>query len=95
MKSDSLSIPIPQLQEIKLSLDDALRCINVRETDDGSDPQKAVGRIIRVRAELVNVMGNISSDAAVKHDNMREELEKAIRLANGLHSHLSKLKLVA
>jgi BMFP domain-containing protein YqiC len=40
-------------------------------------------------------MGNISSDAAVKHDNMREELEKAIRLANGLHSHLSKLKLVA
>jgi hypothetical protein len=82
-------------QEIKLSLDDALRCINVRETDDGFDPQKAIGGIVRVRAELVNVLAQNVVPEINNRVNIHEELEKAIRLANGLHSHLNKLKLVA
>lgn len=83
--SDSIPISTILLHELKLSLDDALRCINVHETDDDFDPQKAVGRIVKVRAELeknlaqniVSVIGNY--DKIQRGHQLLRELDRVRR----------------
>jgi hypothetical protein len=70
---DTAPIPLVFLQELKLSLDDALRCINVHETNDTFDPQKAIGGIVRVRAELVNMLGNSAINGNSVCSTMRKE----------------------
>jgi hypothetical protein len=46
------------LTDIKLALDDALRLVNPVETEDDFNPSKAVGNIVRVRAEVERMLGN-------------------------------------
>jgi hypothetical protein len=70
---DSITITHSFAQEINLALDDALRCINVRETDDTFDPQKAIGGIVRVRAELVNVLAQNSTCSGGNSDILQRQ----------------------
>jgi hypothetical protein len=78
------------LTEIKLALDDALRLLNPVETDDDFNPSKAVGGIIKVRAKVEQLIQN-SSDISANCVNIHAELDKAIRLVNGLQTQLSKI----
>jgi hypothetical protein len=87
---DSITITNSFAQDIKLALDDALSCINVHETDERFDPQKAIGGIVRVRAELVNVLAQNSTCTKQTCDKikLKRKLKGAIALAyevlNGL-----------
>jgi hypothetical protein len=70
---DSITITNSFAQDIKLALDDALRSINVYETDERFDPQKAIGGIVRVRAELVNVLAQNSTCTKPICDNIQRQ----------------------
>lgn len=52
------------LTDIKLALDDALRLVNPVETSDNFNPTKAVGGIIKVRAEVEQLIQNSSGISA-------------------------------
>jgi hypothetical protein len=74
-------------QDIKLALDDALSCINVHETDERFDPQKAIGGIVRVRAELVNVLAqNVvtlgGKSVTMPPDKLKRKAKAIIALAH-------------
>jgi hypothetical protein len=91
----NVTISASFLQEIKHALDDALCLNNIPTAPDDFNPDLACRRIIRLRVELEKMLTENSNENLATCVNIHEELEKAIRLANGLHSHLNKLKLVA